>query len=369
MISMLVLWLHTNLHLALALSCLVAASAGIAIADVTIDACVTQCSISHPTLAADMQSLCGLSSSIGSLLGFSLSGVLVHLFGSKRVYGLLGLTSGLVVVTGMVLKESPSRTLGLKHVNGRLLDAGSAIWKTFQYGQVWRPCLFMLLSAAVSLHIHEGMFYWYTDAKDGPSFSKEAVGSILSFGAIGSLVGILLYQNFLKNFPFRSVVLWALSLSFLSGFLDLILVLRLNLKLGVPDYFFIVVDEFVSHMISRIKWLPLLVLSSKLCPAGMEGTFFALLMSIEHVGHLLSSWGGGVLLHSLKVTRTRFDNLWLVIVIRSLLRVVPIGMVFLIPNVDPNATILPAEMLMNRRSEAVIETEKIEMTALISNEA
>lgn len=81
--SMMVLWLHTNLHLALALSCLVAASAGVAIADVTIDACVTQCSISHPTLAADLQSLCGLSSSIGSLVGFSLSGVLVHWFGAK----------------------------------------------------------------------------------------------------------------------------------------------------------------------------------------------------------------------------------------------------------------------------------------------
>lgn len=144
MISMMVLWLHTNLHLALALSCLVAGSAGVAIADVTIDACVTQCSISHPTLAADMQSLCGLSSSIGSLVGFSLSGLLVHLVGSKvgslklswnsesrnassvfhsfcpfswqGVYGLLGVTAGLLVVVGMVLKESPSRSLGCKHV-------------------------------------------------------------------------------------------------------------------------------------------------------------------------------------------------------------------------------------------------------------
>lgn len=78
-----VLSLHKNLHLALALSSLVAASAGVAIADVTIDACVTQCSISHPTLAADLQSFCGMSSSIGSLVGFSLSGVLVHWFGAK----------------------------------------------------------------------------------------------------------------------------------------------------------------------------------------------------------------------------------------------------------------------------------------------
>lgn len=81
--SMLVLSLHKKLHLAFAMFSLIAGSAGIAIADVTIDACVTQNSISHPSLAGDMQSLCGLSSSIGALIGFSLSGFFVHLVGPK----------------------------------------------------------------------------------------------------------------------------------------------------------------------------------------------------------------------------------------------------------------------------------------------
>lgn len=83
MISMLIISLHENLHLVLALLFLTAGSAGVAIADVTIDACVAQSSISHPSLAADMQSLCALSSSIGALIGFSLSGILVHLIGPK----------------------------------------------------------------------------------------------------------------------------------------------------------------------------------------------------------------------------------------------------------------------------------------------
>jgi hypothetical protein len=82
-ISMLVVSLHKKLHLAFALLSLMAGSAGIAIADVTIDACVTQNSITHPSLAGDMQSLCGLSSSIGALIGFSLSGFFVHLIGPK----------------------------------------------------------------------------------------------------------------------------------------------------------------------------------------------------------------------------------------------------------------------------------------------
>ncbi|KAJ6944281.1 hypothetical protein NC652_009633 [Populus alba x Populus x berolinensis] len=40
----------------------------------------------------------------------------------------------------------------------------------------------------------------------------------------------------------------------------------------------------------RVKWQPSLVVSSKLFPAGIEDTFFALLMSIDHVGLLSSTW-------------------------------------------------------------------------------
>lgn len=66
-----------------ALLSLTAGSAGVAIADVTVDACVAQNSGTHPSLAADMQSLCALSASIGALVGFSLSGIAVHVLGPK----------------------------------------------------------------------------------------------------------------------------------------------------------------------------------------------------------------------------------------------------------------------------------------------
>ena len=62
---------------------LTVASSGVAIADVTIDACAAKNSIRYPLLAADIQSLCGMSSSIGSLLGFSTSGVAIHLLGAQ----------------------------------------------------------------------------------------------------------------------------------------------------------------------------------------------------------------------------------------------------------------------------------------------
>ncbi|KAG8379581.1 hypothetical protein BUALT_Bualt07G0103800 [Buddleja alternifolia] len=366
-ISMIVLSLQKDLHLVFALLLLIGGSAGAAIADVTIDACVTENSISHPSLAGDMQTLCGLSSSVGKLVGFAISGFLVHLIGSKGVFGVLSLPAGLVIFVGMIIQEPFIRNFSYKRVSQKFVDGGRSMWTALKCPVIWRPCLYMYLSLAVSLHIHEGMFYWYTDAKDGPSFSKEVVGSISAVGAVGSFLGILLYQNAFKNHPFRQTLFWAQSLYGASGMLDLVLVSRINLRFGVPDYLVVVIDAAISHMISRLKWMPLLVLSSKLCPSGIEGTFFALLMSIDHIGEFTASWSGGVLLQLLKVTRTTFDNLWLAILVRSIFRVLPIGILFLIPSSDPNVAILPIEMLRSKKGGDELDITNMEMASLVNS--
>ncbi|KAJ0029803.1 hypothetical protein Pint_12526 [Pistacia integerrima] len=365
--SMLVLSLHQNLHLVLAVLSLTAASAGIAIADVTIDACVAHNSISHPSLASDMQSLCSLCAAIGGLVGYSISGIFVHLIGPKGVYGLLTIPSGLLFLVGILLNEPQVPDCNYKQVNQKFLDAGKAMWTTLKFPLVWRPCLYMYLSFALSLNIHEGLFYWYTDSKAGPAFSQETVGYILSVGPVGSILGTILYQNSLKDCPFRSILFWAQLLSGLSGMLDLMLVFRLNLAFGIPDFVAIVIDEGVSRMVGQMKWMPLLVLSSRLCPPGIEGTFFALLMSIHNAGSLSSSWLGGLLLHVLKITRTQFNNLWLAIIIRNILRVTPLCILFLVPRGDPHSSFLPAEVPNAEEASEALEPENIELVALVNS--
>lgn len=354
---MLMLWFQSESCTVFALLLLTSGSAAAAIADVTIDACVAQNSINHPSLAADMQSLCGFSSSIGGLLGFSISGILMHAFDSKGVLGLLCIPAALVFSVGMVLKELHIPNFAYRQVHHKLSQANRTMWATLKCPQVWRPCVYMYTSLALSLNIQEGMFYWYTDTKTGPSFSQGTISFIFSIGSVGSLLGVLLYQNSLKDYPFRCLLFWSQLLSSFSGMLDLILVLRLNLKLGMPDRLFAVIDESVSQMIGRTRWMPILVLSSKLCPSGIEGTFFALLMSIDHTGLLTSSWGGGLLLDLLKVTRTEFDNLWIAILIRNILRVVPLALLFLVPDSNQHSMILPTNVLMRTEIEETLTTE------------
>ncbi|KAF8703603.1 hypothetical protein HU200_032422 [Digitaria exilis] len=352
--SMLMLSLHRELGIIAAVLALTAQSTGAAIADVTVDALIAQKSITHPPLASDMQSMCGFSSSVGALIGFSISGLLVHSMGSQGVLSLLAIPSALVFSAGILLKESPATDFDYTQVHQKFYKTVQSMGTILKCPEVWRPCLYMYLSFNLSLDIQGGMFYWYTDPVAGPAFSEGFIGLIYSIGSVGSILGVLLYQGALKDYPLRSMFLWSQVLASLAGMLDLVLVARLNLKMGIPDYFFAVIDNSVSQMVGQLIWLPLLVLSSKLCPSGIEGTFYALLMSIQNAGGMMSAWWGGIMLDMLNVTRTEFHNLWIAVLIRNISRLAPLMLPFLVPQSDHDSRLLPVEMLDNiKSSEAV----------------
>lgn len=187
--------------------------------------------------------------------------------------------------------------------------------KTIQIPQVWKSSLYMYLSLSLSISTHECQLYWYTDPQSGPTFSQvsskplplpvatsflmilrivqDFVGIIYAIDAMASIMGVVIYHKALKDYPFIAMIFSAQLLYGASGMLDLVFILRWNLALGVPDYLFVIVEECMSRVISRIRWMPMMVLSSQLCPVGIEGTFFSLLMCIDSLGEVSSKWGEG----------------------------------------------------------------------------
>ncbi|MCL7033827.1 hypothetical protein MKW94_029041 [Papaver nudicaule] len=343
----------------MALICLIGVTASMAIADVTIDACIAKNSIQMPSLASDMQSLCGFCTSVGALIGFSTSGMFVHQLGAKGALGLLALAPTLLIMLGFFIYELRSnRPSNQKATMEKVGGAMNGMCKTIKYPQVWKPSLYMYLSLALSISTHEGQFYWYTDPKAGPAFSQEFVGMIYAIGAVASIAGVLIYHKLLKDYySFRKLLFFAQLLYGFSGMLDLSFVLRWNLKLGIPDYFFVIFEECVARIVSRIKWMPMIVLSTKLCPLGIEGTFFALLMCIDSLGQLSAKWSGGLVLHLFHVTRSDFTNLWLVMLIKTALRFATLALIFLVPKADQYEVLVPPDLL---KGENLMNTEEEE---------
>lgn len=363
-VSALVVALSGKISAAFALLFLIGITAAMAIADVTIDACIARKSIEIKSLAPDMQSLCGICSSAGALVGYSTSGFFVHRLGPQGALGLLAVPPAAIIVLGFVIYEL--KTTEDPHYDQKkqgmdnLREAIEGMYVTIRTPQVWKPSLYMFLSLALSISTHEGQFFWYTDPNVGPSFSQEFVGIIYAIGAMASIVGVLIYHKTLKDFPFRRLLFWAQLLYATTGMLDVMFVLRWNLALGIPDYFFIITEECVSRIVSRIRWMPMMVLSSRLCPLGIEGTFFALLMCIDSIGSLMSKWGGGILLHLLHVTRTDFNNLWLTLLIRNLLRFATLSLIFLVPNVD-HSSLSMKDYIVGETDKTSVSEENIQL--------
>lgn len=74
--------------------------------------------------------------------------------------------------------------------------------------------------------------------------------------------------------------------------------------------------------------MPIVVLACKLCPKNIEGTMYALLMSIINLGGMVSDFFGGILITILNLNETNFDNLVYLIIITSTFKLLPLWLIF-----------------------------------------
>ena len=72
--------------------------------------------------------------------------------------------------------------------------------------------------------------------------------------------------------PFRKLFCVTLTIAALFSASQLILITRLNTKLGIPDFLFAVGDEVIVDTAGFIVQMPTLVMCASLCPKGV-GTY------------------------------------------------------------------------------------------------
>jgi hypothetical protein len=70
----------------------------------------------------------------------------------------------------------------------------------------------------------------------------------------------------------------------------------------------------------------------------VEATLFALLMSIVNLAGLLSHEFGAVMTYWLGVTEAQFDHLWILVLITNLTTLLPLPLLFLLPEASSQGT-------------------------------
>lgn len=319
---------HARYHGALV--SLVVASLGIAFCDVVIDGKVVEAArTERDDMAGNLQTLSWLSLSIGSVLGSMVSGYALTTFGPQGVFFLSALGPLCVVVISINMHEEPFRpsasTSGFVHtVETQCRALASVVVDPV----CWRPMLWIFLSNALPPSLGEAMFSFKTTEL---AFSKAFLGFISTIGSLTLLGTTALYNAYFRDLPFRRMFFRIQLASAVVSLAEFVLVARLNVALGIGDRFFIFGDEILSDVVARLKHMPSLVLCAKICPPGIEGTMFALLMSIYNFSWSVASYGGAWLCTSLAISKTNFSGLAMAVTVRSAAKMVPLLLLFMVP--------------------------------------
>jgi len=308
-------------------------SLSVAISDVIVDSLVVERARRESlSESGSLQSLTWGTSALGGLITAYLSGLLLEQFSSQTVFAITATFPLLVsAVAWLIVEESTNKKLDTSTVKNQLKQLRSAITQK----AIWLPTAFIFIWQATPTA--DSAFFFFTTNELG--FAPEFLGRVRLVTSVASLIGIWLFQRFLKNIPFRTMMGWTTVLSAALGMTALILVTHTNRVLGIDDHWFSLGDSLILTVMGQIAFMPVLVLSARLCPEGVEATLFALLMSIWNLAGLLSHESGALLTHWLHVTETKFDNLWLLVVITNVSSLLPLPFLGWLPAGDPQTEI------------------------------
>ena len=206
--------------------------------------------------------------------------------------------------------------------------------------------LYMFLASASHVSLGGALDYFYTAPKrcieDAPHFSMTfyVTWSQLA-GSLASLMAVAIFQGCLQNWRLRPLFWASTVIRCAAAGVDLIIVNRMNKQFGVPDEAAYMLGNNVASAVARqLDLMPAVVLTSKLCPPGMEATVYAILAGFQNFGGSVSAAVGSALTSEFGITadleagECSFDGLSSLIVLSHVvlpLLVVPLTFV-LIPD-------------------------------------
>ena len=225
--------------------------------------------------------------------------------------------------------------------------------------------LFLFAREALQPYVSDAFFQWATASPDGPQFSATFLGFVDCFAYFGLFAGVAIYNTKLTNVSYRRIFAFAQFALCLSNLMDLVLVMRWNLKIGIPDHAMLIGDTAMTACMRRFFTMPSFVLAAKVCPREVEATLFSMLMALSNFGTTIAELLGTSLLEALEVKGDNYDALPTAIGLKSLARLLPLALIpLLVPALTPNDP-----MEMERDGGGCSESFDAEDARLIDNEA
>ncbi|QYX31100.1 folate/biopterin family MFS transporter [Sphaerospermopsis torques-reginae] len=323
-------------------------SLSVAFSDVIVDSLVVErARVESQAKAGSLQSLCWGATALGGLITAYFSGLLLEYFSTRTVFLVTAFFPLIISVVAWLIAETPINKYTPQHDQNQPLSIPTQlkqVGKAFTQKAIWLPTAFIFLWQSTPSG-EAAFFYFFTNELH---FQPEFLGRVHLVTSLASLIGIWMFQRFLKSVPFRVICGWSIVISTLLRMTMLLLVTHTNRTLGIDDQWFSLGDSLILAVMGQIAFMPVMVLAARICPLGIEATLFALLMSIFNLGGAISREFGALIMHWLGITENNFDTLWLLVIITNLIALLPLLFIQFLPSEqEPEIHTLTANSVNN----------------------
>jgi hypothetical protein len=298
-----------------------------ALANVICDAIIMQESRrTGCATSTTLQTWCLVSMSLGGLIGGPLGGMALERFPPAYVLASQTVCPCLLLLAAVLYREEYQAMGVQKGIWQRCRGLNQALMEP----KVLRPVLFLFLVYGCTPGIGQVIVYFY---RDSLHFTATFISIVQTMGYATFGLGGLLYTQYLQHLPYRDILQIGHMLVFFFSLFELALVTRLNTLLYFADTWTAVMgDSFLTTLSFTLRSMPLTVVSCAICPLGAEATLFSLISSIQYMALVCSEAFGGFLTGILDVREGKYENLWVLLVVKSMLGLVPLMFLELIPD-------------------------------------
>jgi hypothetical protein len=171
--------------------------------------------------------------------------------------------------------------------------------------------------------------------------------------------GMVVFKVFFFRTPWRRIFVYTTAISVCFSVLQVLLILRVNTKLGLPDFLFALGDTAAIQFTYAIQSMPSSIMFIMLCPSGNEGVTYALLTTIGNLAWTIAQdLGSGLTLiwdvRNETLAAGDFSGMLKLTLFTSLIQITPIVFVFLLPSSKSEHEALIAKQVRSFYGGAVL---------------
>jgi folate/biopterin transporter len=307
--------------------------------------------------AKDLVSMFFFARTVGELISSYLKGLFVDIMPLRRIFLIGCFIPSMLIIAGFMLiekrvgeksenrerRDNPENhdnldreNYGTIHNNSQNTHNSSIVQQPKNLVQeftnficqkyVLLPLMFIIIFKATPSYF-DPFFYFITNEL---KINATALGKISFVSTIAVLCAIVIYKTYLKNFNFKHMIIIGTITSFFISLLCYLLVLRINIKFGIPDFYLLLFTNSFLSMVGEFVLLPILSLACVLCPKNLEGTIYSVFMSSLNLGGILSSLNGGILTSAMNISTKDYSNLHWLILASKVSSLLPLPMLYFI---------------------------------------